>query len=208
MNPKIRELREKHICKLLIAGGFYFAGFGRAGLKSEFSRTQIGNAPSRAHLSNAALTYRIHYSGFQVKRKLRLTVPFRRLARITVAQNLPANPSQSDDGIEMTVAAQDGKMMLPAKGGDPEMVARNWRARLPELDADGCIVGRGLIANVQHLAVMNKTLQPLPMLRTVAGPLYPKVVFPHLPQPEAPTGEHLTKSRSRRDPLLPQPAER
>jgi hypothetical protein len=78
----------------------------------------------------------------------------------------------------MTVAAQDGKMMLPAKRGDPEIVGRNWRARLPELDADGCIVVRGLIANVQHLAVMNKTLQPLLILRTVAGLLYPEAVFP------------------------------
>jgi hypothetical protein len=50
MNVKIRELREKHICKLLIAGGFYFAVFRGAGEKSEFSRAPENAPQGRIYL--------------------------------------------------------------------------------------------------------------------------------------------------------------
>jgi hypothetical protein len=69
MNVKIRELREKAFCKLLIAKSFLFAIFRELRIKIQIRRAQIENAPQRAHWSKLYLLTLYYMFGFHVKRK-------------------------------------------------------------------------------------------------------------------------------------------
>jgi hypothetical protein len=53
----------------------------------------------------------------------------------------------------MPIPAQKRKVMLPAKGRNPEVIGRNRLSRLSKLDIYSCVVMCRLFVDVQHGAI-------------------------------------------------------
>lgn len=82
-------------------------------------------------------------------------------------------------GVEVPVAAQQWKAVLSAESGNPEVICWNRVPRLLELDADGRIVMRSLLADFQHRAIGDQTIQPSPVPGPVPGLGDPEAILPN-----------------------------
>jgi hypothetical protein len=89
----------------------------------------------------------------------------------------PTEPLHLSDGVEVMIAAKDGKTMLAAERGNPEIVSWNWPSGLPKLDSDGCVVMRRLITDIEHSAVFNQLVQPLSVYGSASRSGYAIAVF-------------------------------
>src|SRR5260370_14397875 len=79
----------------------------------------------------------------------------------------------------MPVAAQKRKSMLPAECRNPEVVGGNRLSGLSQLNANIRIVTCSLLADVQHCAVGDQTVQPAPVPGPMAGAGTTTTVLPN-----------------------------
>jgi hypothetical protein len=91
----------------------------------------------------------------------------------------PIEPLDSRHHIEVPVAAQKRKPMLPAEGRNPKVIGGNRLPGLPQLDVDSCVVMRSFFGNVQHDAIADQTVQPPSIPGTVPRLRDPVPIFPY-----------------------------